>query len=186
MFCTFIAADCLYLVLYGFHYYAARVFPGKEYTVLSVIMEPWTQEEISTHYKVTTIEFFVLATVIFAVGGLASFNAFIISNGLTNIEIKSINLPFCKKSSQVFLFVYLNQKFFKVLLYYSLNVFFKEQNIYDLGFLNNWKIFLGFKDFKTFLTKVVLPSNHKPVGDGVDWYEYMKYPDSLSSNTFIV
>ncbi len=57
--------------------------------------------DISMHYKLTTVEFFVLATVSIAVGGLASFNALIISNGLTNIEIKSLRMPFCRKSDEV-------------------------------------------------------------------------------------
>ena len=101
MFCTFIAADCVYLVAYGFHYYAARVFPDKDYTIFSILLEPWMHADISMHYKLTTVEFFVLATVSIAVGGLASFNALIISNGLTNIEIKSLRMPFCRKSDEV-------------------------------------------------------------------------------------
>lgn len=55
---------------------------------------------LTLHDKLNTIEFFVMLTVSFAVGGLALFNALIISNGSTNIEIKSINLPFLK-SNQV-------------------------------------------------------------------------------------
>ena len=50
-----------------------------------------------------------------------------------------------------------------------------EKNLYDFGFVNNWKIFLGFDDAKSFFTKVILPSKHKPLGDGVDWQEYFNY-----------
>lgn len=29
--------------------------------------------------------------------------------------------------------------------------------------------------------RVVLPSNHKPVGDGVNWYHYLNYPKANAS-----
>ena len=72
-------------------------------------------------------------------------------------------------------------------------------NIYDFGFVNNWKLFLGFDDSKSVLfsfnllfirlldfifeiylerslfRKVILPSSHKPLGDGINWEEYFNF-----------
>lgn len=71
---------------------------------MSLITERWmdngSNNSLSTYLKISTIEFFVTGTAAFAVGGLALFNSFIISNGSTNIEIKSISLP-CKRSNKV-------------------------------------------------------------------------------------
>lgn len=52
-------------------------------------------------------------------------------------------------------------------------------NPFDLGFVNNWKLFLGFNNLQQFITKVILPSRHKPVGDGVNWYDYINYGPKL-------
>ena len=69
------------------------------------------------------------------------------------------------------------QFYFVAVLNFSFFFFLsKTPNIYDLGLVNNWKLFLGFHDYKSFLMKVLLPSSHKPVGDGVNWYNYMNYP----------
>ncbi len=51
-------------------------------------------------------------------------NAYVISFGATNIELRSMPIP-CMPST------------------YS-----NPRNPYDLGLVNNWKIFLGFNDFK--------------------------------------
>lgn len=42
-------------------------------------------------------------------------------------------------------------------------------NPYDLGFVRNWKMILGFKDFRSFVSNVVLPQTSLPLGDGVVW-----------------
>lgn len=153
MFCSFIAIDCFYLTLHAFPYYAAKIYPNKDYNIFSIITQPWmSNANLTLHDKLNTIEFFVMLTVSFAVGGLALFNALIISNGSTNIEIKSINLPFLKSN--------------------------QTPNVYDRGFKQNWKLFLGFQDYKSFFRRVVLPSWHKPIGDGVNWYAYVNYPKS--------
>lgn len=159
MFCTFITMACIYLISFGFYYYQHQVYPHKNYNVFSLLTESWMDSDSADssatqlHHKLTTIEFFVLFAAVFGVGGLAGFNAFIISNGATNIELRFVKMPFCGSNNQA-------------------------PNIYDLGFLNNWKLFLGFTDLKSFLLRVVLPSSHKPTGDGVNWYAYLNYPKS--------
>lgn len=63
-------------------------------------MDEGSKEFLTTYHKISTIEFFIAGTAAFAVGGLALFNSFIISNGSTNIELKSLNLN-CKCSNKV-------------------------------------------------------------------------------------
>jgi hypothetical protein len=104
----------------------------------------------SFYYRLSTIEFFIAFIASFALAAFASFNGWLISKGVTNIELKIIKIP-CLKSTESYI------------------------NPYDLGFVKNWKIFLGFDDFKTFFTKVILPSAHRPLGDGVNWYNYINY-----------
>jgi palmitoyltransferase len=104
------------------------------------------------YYKCTTIEFFIIFAVGFAILCLASLNGYIISRGATNIELKNMNIPCISSTSDM------------------------PKNPYDLGFVNNWKVFLGFDDLKSFFFKVVLPSAHKPLTDGVNWSEYLNYP----------
>lgn len=45
-------------------------------------------------------------------------------------------------------------------------------NPYDFGFRGNWKRFLGFQTKLEFVRRVLLPSTHKPIGDGVTWDGY--------------
>ncbi|CAF0841303.1 unnamed protein product [Brachionus calyciflorus] len=154
MFCIFMTIDCLYLITYGFHYYQLYVYPDSNMNIFNLIL---TLGQASTHLKyalyfqLSAIEFFLAFVAIFAVGGLAAINIFIISQGGTNIELKSMRIP-CIPST------YSNAK-----------------NPYDLGFRTNWKIFLGFTDTKSFIRRVILPSTHKPIGDGVDWSEYFNF-----------
>lgn len=156
MFCTFITIACIYLITFGFHYFQSQVFPENDINIFSLVTQQWIDSPNSNqlYTKLTLIEFFALIAITLAVGSLAGFNAFIISNGSTNIELKSFSLPFCGSK--------------------------KNTNIYDLGLANNWKLFLGFNDKKSFFRRVVLPSNHKPVGDGVNWYPYLNHKSSVS------
>jgi hypothetical protein len=57
----------------------------------------------------------------------------------------------------------------------SLQVF---RNPYDFGWRENWKEFLGFRDARSFCTRVLLPSSHPPAGDGLSW------PTIYSSKTW--
>ncbi|RNA04818.1 putative palmitoyltransferase ZDHHC16 isoform X5 [Brachionus plicatilis] len=143
--------DCIYLTTFGFYYYSAYVYPKTELNIFSFIINlgsiPSPRGQ-GIYFTFNAIEFFLSFVAIFAVGGLAAINSFIISNGATNIELRSMRIP-CVPST------------------YS-----NARNPYDLGFRENWKIFLGFNDFRSFILKVVLPSTHKPLGDGIDWSDY--------------
>lgn len=45
-------------------------------------------------------------------------------------------------------------------------------NPYDFGFVENWKRFLGVQTTSEFFWRVLLPSTHKPAGDGITWDGY--------------
>jgi hypothetical protein len=45
-------------------------------------------------------------------------------------------------------------------------------NPYDFGLLENWKRFLGVRTIGQFIRRVLLPSTHKPEGDGITWDGY--------------
>jgi len=45
-------------------------------------------------------------------------------------------------------------------------------NPYDFGLLENWKRFFGVKTIGQFIRRVLLPSTHKPDGDGITWDGY--------------
>jgi palmitoyltransferase len=42
-------------------------------------------------------------------------------------------------------------------------------NPYHLGFILNWKMFLGLNKWQEILYKNFLPSTHKPFCDGINW-----------------
>lgn len=128
LFLVYLILDIAYLVTFGFHYYQQYVYEGEDITLFSLILGHKFSKESSIseqmYFKCTTIEFFVIFAVGFAVLCLATLNGYIISRGATNIELKSMNIP-CISSTSDF-----------------------SKNPYDLGFVNNWKIFLGFDDSK--------------------------------------
>lgn len=165
LYCTYMTIDCLYLVTFGFYYFQKYAYPNTEYSLLGLITTNLLPDPANTDipgsqtfYRIATVEFFVAFAAMFALFGLASFNAFIISNGATNIEIKSIP---------------------------CFSRFFQKnppKHIYDFGFVNNWKIFLGFSDWRSFIARVIFPSNHLPLGDGVNWKPYFDFNESTKSN----
>jgi palmitoyltransferase len=100
LFCTFMSIDCLYLVTFGYYYYQKYIFPYHDYSFLGLMLNKLVPDAPNQtvpgnllYYQITTVEFFVAFGAMFALGALASFNFFIISNGATNIEIKSIRIP---------------------------------------------------------------------------------------------
>ena len=56
-------------------------------------------------------------------------------------------------------------------------------NPYDFGLLENWKRFFGAHTLGEFIRRVLLPSTHKPDGDGITWDGY-NVNTNLQSNQF--
>uniref|UniRef100_A0A3B4B7V8 Palmitoyltransferase n=1 Tax=Periophthalmus magnuspinnatus TaxID=409849 RepID=A0A3B4B7V8_9GOBI len=90
------------------------------------------------------------STVGVSLGALTCWHAHLISRGETSIE-KHIN-------------------FNETLRYASRGQIFK--NPFNYGRLNNWKIFLGVERRSHWVTRVLLPSEHRPYGDGLTWDIY--------------
>ncbi|XP_033835776.1 palmitoyltransferase ZDHHC16A isoform X2 [Periophthalmus magnuspinnatus] len=90
------------------------------------------------------------STVGVSLGALTCWHAHLISRGETSIE-KHIN-------------------FNETLRYASRGQIFK--NPFNYGRLNNWKIFLGVERRSHWVTRVLLPSEHRPYGDGLKWDIY--------------
>lgn len=91
--------------------------------------------------------FFICFGVTIALGILGGWNMYLISVSETTIEF------------------YTNKKEAKDLRKEG-----KEfVNVYDYGCWNNWKVFLGIVNGRSFFRHVLLPSGHSPHHDGMDW-----------------
>lgn len=49
----------------------------------------------------------------------------------------------------------------------------KYVNPYDFGYKKNWRLFLGLVRGRKFFKNIILPSGHKPIGNGLMWYTVM-------------
>ncbi|XP_057704935.1 palmitoyltransferase ZDHHC16A isoform X2 [Corythoichthys intestinalis] len=94
------------------------------------------------------IYFWVLtSTVAVVLGALTTWHALLISRGETSIEkhTNSNEKSRMEKIGQVY------------------------KNPFNYGKLHNWKIFLGVEKRSHWFTRVLLPSAHLPLGDGLTW-----------------
>ncbi|XP_049591560.1 palmitoyltransferase ZDHHC16A isoform X1 [Syngnathus scovelli] len=87
------------------------------------------------------------STVAVVLGALTTWHALLISRGETSIEMhtNSKERSRMKKMGQVY------------------------KNPFNYGKLQNWKIFLGVEKRSHWFTRVLLPSAHLPLGDGLTW-----------------
>uniref|UniRef100_A0A4W5MU56 Palmitoyltransferase n=1 Tax=Hucho hucho TaxID=62062 RepID=A0A4W5MU56_9TELE len=88
-----------------------------------------------------------------ALGGLTIWHAVLISRGETSIErhLNQKETKRMRKSGKVY------------------------KNFFNYGRLNNWKVFLGVEKKSHWLTRVLLPSGHVPIGNGLTWdYPFRK------------
>ncbi|XP_077585729.1 palmitoyltransferase ZDHHC16A isoform X1 [Stigmatopora nigra] len=87
------------------------------------------------------------STVAVVLGALTTWHALLISRGETSIEkhTNSNEKSRMEKIGQVY------------------------KNPFDYGKLHNWKVFLGVKKRSHWLTRVLLPSGHLPLEDGLTW-----------------
>ncbi|XP_056147831.1 palmitoyltransferase ZDHHC16A [Lampris incognitus] len=97
------------------------------------------------------------STVGVALGCLTVWHAVLISRGETSIE-RHINIKETKRMAK-------RGKVYK--------------NPFHYGRLNNWKIFLGVEKRSHWVTRVLLPSGHAPLGDGLTWDVYPVRKDMM-------
>ncbi|XP_061545408.1 palmitoyltransferase ZDHHC16A isoform X3 [Phycodurus eques] len=87
------------------------------------------------------------STVAVVLGALTTWHALLISRGETSIEkhTNSKEKSRMEKMGQVY------------------------KNPFNYGKLHNWKLFLGVEKRRHWFTRVLLPSAHSPLGDGLTW-----------------
>jgi palmitoyltransferase len=98
-------------------------------------------------YRLVGFVAVIVVAVIIALGALTYFHYNLISRGETSVE-SHINKSEAKR-------------------YEAMGKTFV--NPYDFGKWNNWKIFLGLTNGRSFIKHVLFPSTHKPEGDGINW-----------------
>lgn len=110
---------------------------------------PVPQEYSSNAAKHRAIIFMALINVatLFALGALTSWHSSLITRGETSIEAH-INKSETKRLSA------LGKSY---------------QNPYDFGPRRNWRLFLGLVRKRTWWRHILLPSGHKPEGNGLTW-----------------
>ncbi|XP_072033701.1 palmitoyltransferase ZDHHC16-like isoform X2 [Amphiura filiformis] len=99
------------------------------------------------YHKVVCLEFFLCIGVMIALGALTAWHARLICRGETSVE-KHINDDERKRLKKV-------------------NVIYK--NPYDFGARENWRIFLGLGEGRSFVRHIIFPSSHVPLGSGLSW-----------------
>ncbi|KAH9520083.1 Palmitoyltransferase zdhhc16a [Bulinus truncatus] len=93
------------------------------------------------------LQFILCAGVAVALALLGVWHARLISRGETSIEqhINSKERARLKKKNIIY------------------------KNPYNFGIINNWKLFLGLGNGRTFVRHILFPSRHDPLGDGITW-----------------
>ncbi|XP_061914103.1 palmitoyltransferase ZDHHC16A isoform X1 [Entelurus aequoreus] len=97
------------------------------------------------------------STVAVTLGALTTWHAFLISRGETSIE-KYINH---KEKSRL---AKMGQVY---------------KNPFNYGKLNNWKVFFGVEKRSHWMTRVLLPSTHSPLSDGLTWDVFQLKKDPM-------
>lgn len=98
-------------------------------------------------YRAVSFMAVIVVAVLIALGSLTIWHSRLISRGETSVE-SHINKSEQKRYA-------LMRKTFI--------------NPYDFGKSNNWKLFLGLNRGRSFIWHVLLPSKHKPEGNGYSW-----------------
>ncbi|XP_058124268.1 palmitoyltransferase ZDHHC16 [Anopheles ziemanni] len=93
---------------------------------------------------------------LFALGALTSWHSTLITRGETSIEAH-INKSETKRLAAL-------DKVYR--------------NPYDFGPRQNWQLFLGLTRKRTWWRHVLLPSSHKPEGNGLTWFTYEQTVDA--------
>nr|XP_002119544.1 palmitoyltransferase ZDHHC16 [Ciona intestinalis] len=121
---------------------------NEEVHTLRVPAPPNTCTGKERAYNTSVVYLWILCSAVtVALGALTLWHVFLISRGETSIE-KLVNEKERKRL--------------------------KKRNIsyrspYNFGFIQNWKIILGFRTLRSFIRRVVLPSSHLPEGNGITW-----------------
>lgn len=113
----------------------------------------YTFRETTAHKSIIFL-WVLTSSVAVALGGLTLWHAILISRGETSVE-RHINRKETKRLKE-------KGKVFR--------------NPYHHGKMNNWRLVLGVETKSHWFTRVLLPSNHLPRGDGIMWDYRQKRP----------
>ena len=107
-------------------------------------------DELQIPGFITYFIFVAAYTIGYLLLGLVLWHGRMIGQGVTSLE-RFLNSEYARQSAeQGFIFV----------------------NPFDFGFRENWRRFFGISSWKQFFTRILLPSRHKPEGNGVTWDGY--------------
>ncbi|TRY88625.1 hypothetical protein DNTS_028840 [Danionella cerebrum] len=158
-FCVFMTLGCIYCSISAKDMYLDSrskndTVPGAEliYTSFKYQSSYQTPPPVYTHqerlaHKCLVYLWVLTSSVAAALGALTLWHAALITRGETSVE-RHINRKERRRLK-------LKGKLF--------------HNPYHHGRINNWRIFFGVDTWSDWLTRVLLPSNHLPHGDGLTW-----------------
>jgi len=147
-FCCYMSAGCFYAGIFGFREYQIGLIGEKRFSQKNCIFHAFEiLETLEVAGFLTYYIFIAGLTISVLLVGLILWHANMIMHGETSLE-RMLNVEYRQQCSQEgYLFV----------------------NPYDFGRLENWKLFFGARTLREFCRKVLLPSTHKPHGNGVTW-----------------
>ncbi|XP_054654772.1 palmitoyltransferase ZDHHC16A isoform X2 [Dunckerocampus dactyliophorus] len=154
-FCLFMTLGCLYCSISGRNLFM-DAYNALETDYLTPA-PPYTFKEKMINKSI--IYMWVLtSTVAVALGALTTWHALLISRGETSIEKHTNSKEKCRmaKMGQVY------------------------KNPFNYGRLHNWKVFFGVEKKSHWVTRVLLPSAHSPLGDGLTWDVFPLKKDQMS------
>lgn len=147
LFCFWTSFGATYLVLFTFDImYFLSLRETKLARICSYFYTSGTYDLPKWTQHYLTAAFYLCLTVILALGGLTAFHLFLISTGQTSIERVQRRTLSATNAN------------------------------YNMGFVKNWKIFFNVWTPQDFFMRVILPSTHKPYGDGIHW---LKNPEVI-------
>jgi palmitoyltransferase len=153
-FCFFLTIGSFYASTLGFTEYQHYLFGQKIFSYLDLLLGRRINDvEVlpsvtnpSTSYTFLFL-FIVAITACLVLMGFTLWHFYLISYAETTIEfhINSMERKRMKEFKQKFI------------------------NPYHLGFIMNWKMFLGLNHWREIFYKNLLPSSHRPFCDGINW-----------------
>ncbi|XP_074641614.1 palmitoyltransferase ZDHHC16-like isoform X2 [Tubulanus polymorphus] len=170
MFCIYMWLGCLYISISAYdlfkeHFYGSQElrYPGYFYVLnlalggVTAMPSELGSKSSSLYHLSIVYEFMLCSGVTVALGLLVLWHARLISRGETSIEVH-INKSDAGRMKKIGLV---------------------HRNPYNFGFIKNWKMFLGLSNGRSFWRHILLPSTHKPMGDGLTWESTTYKLDSL-------
>ncbi|CAF1096799.1 unnamed protein product [Rotaria sordida] len=153
-FCFFLTLGAFYAATLGFSEFQHYLFGKKMFSYLDLILgQSLNEAEISPSVSNPSLSytflflFIVTITAGIVLVGFTLWHCWLVSRAETTIEFhtNSSERKRLKNLKEIFI------------------------NRYDLGFILNWKMFLGVNNWYDIFYKNLLPSTHRPFCDGIHW-----------------